>query len=183
MRPLRLFAIILALSSALNASAQYKDESSVMKIKGSKVYLGDEKQTLEQAQLLFSDVAGIDRSADYLKYRHWYKAGLGMTIGGASLMALGGLTYLGTAVYAIIAGVPLALTGNDMPAGVDIAAWTSVISLIGGAAVTIAGIPVLCIYENKLDDMADEYNSSRPVPSATLSFGTQRNGIGLALNF
>ena len=114
MRPLRLFALILALSSALNASAQYKDESSVMKIKGSKVYLGDEKQTLEQAQLLFSDVAGIDRSADYLKYRHWYKAGLGMTIGGASLMALGGLTYLGTAVYAIIAGVPLALTGNDM---------------------------------------------------------------------
>ena len=78
MRPLRLFALILALSSALNASAQYKDESSVMKIKGSKVYLGDEKQTLEQAQLLFSDVAGIDRSADYLKYRHWYKAGLGM---------------------------------------------------------------------------------------------------------
>ena len=70
-----------------------------------------------------------------------------------------------------------------MPVGVDIAAWTSVISLIGGAAVTIAGIPVLCIYENKLDDMADEYNSSRPVPSATLSFGTQRNGIGLALNF
>ena len=129
---------------------------------------GKENINEKVQNFLFSDVAGIDRSADYLKYRHWYKAGLGMTIGGASLMALGGLTYVGTAVYAIIAGVPLALTGNDMPAGVDIAAWTSVISLI---------------YENKLDDMADEYNSSRPVPSATISFGTQRNGIGLALNF
>ena len=145
---------------AYAASAQ-----TVVDIKGSRVFQGGEKLSKEEAVLLMSDINGMDMSDDYLKYRKGYKAGLGMTIGGASLALVGAA---GT-VTSVLLALPYAFAGKESTM-LDVALGTSMVCAVGGIAVMIAGIPTLCVYKKRLNGLETEI-SAHP------------GGIGLTLRF
>ena len=116
-------------------------------------------------RILMSDINGMDMSDDYLKYRKGYKAGLGMTIGGASLALVGAA---GT-VTSVLLALPYAFAGKESTM-LDVALGTSMVCAVGGIAVMIAGIPTLCVYKKRLNGLETEI-SAHP------------GGIGLTLRF
>lgn len=156
----RIVFLIVSCLMAYAASAQ-----TVVDIKGSRVFQSGEKLSKEEAVLLMSDINGMDMSDDYLKYRKGYKAGLGMTIGGASL-ALAGAA--GT-VTSVLLALPYAFAGKESTM-LDVALGTSMVCAVGGIAVMIAGIPTLCVYKKRLNGLETEI-SAHP------------GGIGLTLRF
>lgn len=156
----RIVFLIVSCLMAYAASAQ-----TVVDIKGSRVFQGGEKLSKEEAVLLMSDINGMDMSDDYLKYRKGYKAGLGMTIGGASLALVGAA---GT-VTSVLLALPYAFAGKESTM-LDVALGTSMVCAVGGIAVMIAGIPTLCVYKKRLNGLETEI-SAHP------------GGIGLTLRF
>lgn len=156
----RIIFLIVSCLMAYAASAQ-----TVVDIKGSRVFQSGEKLSKEEAVLLMSDVNGMDMSGDYLKYRKGYKAGLGMTIGGASLALVGAAGTFTSVVLAL----PYAFAGKESTM-LDIALGTSLVCTVGGVAVMIAGIPTLCVYKKRLNGLETEI-SAHP------------GGIGLTLRF
>lgn len=172
-----LFLVLLPLIS-VSLSAQTHVE-----IKRDRVFQDGRKLTVNQAVSLFSDVNGIDLSDEYLKNRNCYRAGLGLIIGGSSLVSAGALVMGGGAISAVILGVPLALSGEDMPRGVDIALGTGCAVMIVGAAAIVAGVPTLCVYRSRLKRLGEEYDASMSSQGTELTFGLQDCGIGFALNF
>lgn len=176
MKKVFFIALLSVISFSLSAQTH-------VEIKRSQVFQDGQKLTKDQAAALFSDVNGIDMSGDYLKYRSGYKTGLGLIIGGSSLLSAGALIMGGGAVSALLLGIPVALTGEDMPKGVDIAIGVGCGAMIAGAAALVAGVPTLCVYKSRLKNMGKEYNSSRALQDVQLTFGPQNGGIGFALNF
>lgn len=174
----RVLFIALASLLSLSLSAQTHVE-----IKRSRVFQDGQKLTKEQAIVLFSDVNGVDLSGDYLKYRNGYKTGLGLIIGGSSLLSAGALVMGGGAVSALLLGLPVALTGEDMPKGIDIAIGVGCGAMIAGAASLVAGIPTLCVYKSRLKNMGEKYNASGTSQDIRLTFGPQNCGVGFSLNF
>lgn len=156
----RIVFLIVSCLMAYAASAQ-----TVVDIKGSRVFQSGEKLSKEEAVLLMSDINGMDMSDDYLKYRKGYKAGLGMTIGGASLALVGAA---GT-VTSVLLALPYAFAGKESTM-LDVALGTSMVCAVGGIAVMIAGIPTLCVYKKRLNGLETEI-SAHP------------GGIGLTLRF
>ena len=51
-----------------------------------------------------------------------------------------------------------------------------------GAAATLTGIPLACVYRSRIKDMTSSYNRQHSHPVA-LSFGAQPSGIGVGLRF
>lgn len=192
------FLVFCLMTISMVLSAQYAEipAEQCIYMKGSRVFLDQEKLTKEQACALFSDINGIDRSEDYLKYRTGYKTGLGLTIGGSSVFFLGGMTFMAGTLGAIVSGIAVGMAGAvTVVAGgsadsVDNSAFNTVralisaggISSIAGVAMMAGGIPTLCVYKKRMKDMSHEYNYTA-ASSVKLTFGTQRHGIGLALNF
>lgn len=156
----RIVFLIVSCLMAYAASAQ-----TVVDINGSRVFQSGEKLSKEEAVLLMSDINGMDMSDDYLKYRKGYKAGLGMTIGGASLALVGAA---GT-VTSVLLALPYAFAGKESTM-LDVALGTSMVCAVGGIAVMIAGIPTLCVYKKRLNGLETEI-SAHP------------GGIGLTLRF
>ena len=129
----RIIVVLIAVLAAVSASAQYADmENRAVEIKGSRVFVDGEKLSKEAATALFADMNGVDRSGDYLKYRKGYKAGLGMVIGGASLVSAGALVMGGGAVSALILGLPVALTGEDISRASSITLILLLLLSVGG---------------------------------------------------
>lgn len=167
----RFFFIMTALLLTLTASAQYAYPDAVTaEIKGSRLFVDGEKLSKDEAVLFLNDRYGMDVSQDYLKYRKGYKAGLGMTIGGASCAVAGLFVTAGAAVAALVVGVPSSFAGKEVPKGIDIALGIGYGSVIGGTAVMLAGIPTLCVYKKRLNGVE-------------AGFGIQENGVGLAFRF
>lgn len=173
----RIFFLLLLSLISISLSAQTHVE-----IKRDRVFQDGRKLSGSQAVALFSNVNGIDLSDEYLKNRRCYRAGLGLIIGGSSLISAGALVMGGGAVSAAILGLPLALSGEDMPKGVDIALGTGCAAMIVGAAAVVAGVPTLCVFRSRLKTMGEEYNASTS-QGAALTFGLQNNGVGFAMNF
>ena len=145
------------LSVAFVSKAQYAiDPSQKMDIKGSKVYIGGEKLSLYDGAGCFNDINGVNLSDDYFKYRRGYKAGVGMMIGGASAMAVGFVSSVGT----LAAILQVVLSGNEV-ADITTASWyMSYAMMYGGAMVFVAGIPTACVYKCKLNKLQGKYNLS-----------------------
>ncbi len=132
---LLLFALI-----GMNVMAQYSNtedfEIKPVDIKGSRVFVDGVKLDKEKAAACFSSLDGVDRSADYLKYRAGYKTGLGLTIGGASLAVVG----FGSAFVGVLVALPHAFAGEEH-LGSDIAIYSGVTAMAVGGACFVAGIP------------------------------------------
>lgn len=152
-----LFTVIF-MTIAFAASAQYAVHPTTIDIKGSRVFVDGEKLSLDSATACFSSMDGTDRSADYLAYRKGYKAGLGMTVGGATCAVVGGVAFLGSFVAALAHGLSASFAGEEVPIWVDAALYTSTAVTLGGTAVFLAGVPTLCVYKNRLNKLEKAYN-------------------------
>lgn len=179
----RVILIIFTLAIAFSASAQYATvPQGTLKARGAKIFCDGEKLTLDQTKTIFSDFGGIDRSGDYLTYRKGYKTGVGLSVGGASLVLVGlPAAYIATA-YAVAAGLGTA-AGAEMPKGVDYAVYGTYGATMVGALIMLSGIPTAAVYQHRIKRMTSDYNalgkSSRPV----LTFGPASSGIGIAMSF
>lgn len=178
----RLSLTLVFIVSVLSVSAQYVTYPTELSTRGSTVYTGYEKLNRQEAAAMFSDMGGVDRSAEYLKYRSAYKAGLGLTIGGAAATAVGSVTFLTGIVAAVIAGIPAGMSGKDMPCGIVATYVTGGTLACVGLASMIAGIPTLCVYKSRIKGMVSDYNDMNQ-SRTQLTFGGQSNGLGFALNF
>ena len=105
---------------------------------------------------------------DYLRYRSAYKAGVGLSVGGAALTVAGGMTFSVSAVAALIAGIPLAFSGGEMPKGIETGIYAGLGATALGAAAMLAGIPVAAVYRHRIKKM---------------TIGLPSSGFGLAMTF
>lgn len=167
---LLLFALI-----GMGAMAQGFSSDAIGKkpidIYGSKVYIDDYELDKYNAAACFSSLGGVDRSADYLRYRAGYKTGLGLTIGGASLAVVG----FGTAVTGYLAAYYKSNDGKDYSVE-DTVGAIGVVSVVAGAACVLAGIPTICVYKARLNRLEDDYNTS-------LRIGASPGGLSMAISF
>lgn len=169
----RLIVILFTLClTAWCASAQYA-RPSVLNVRAGKVFADGVKMTEGEAFNLFADLNGYNRSFDYQNYRNGYKTGAGLMIGGAGAFVLGWCTFYGGVMSVLLNGVtgaaPMIMAGS--------------ILFYGGAGCMIAGIPVLCVYNSRIKDLAHAYNYSNSRSDVSLNFGATNNGVGFALNF
>jgi hypothetical protein len=165
---LLLFALI-----GMSVMAQYSNpgvENEPIDIRGSRVFVDGFKLDKYNAAACFSSIDGVDRSAEYLKYRAGYKTGLGLTIGGAALMPVGYGMFLGGFIWAwnaettagCIAGEAVMLLGAG--------------SIVAGGLCVLAGIPTLCVYRTRLNRLEKKYNTS-------LSVCSSPGGLSMAISF
>lgn len=142
-----------------------------IKMLGSMVYMDGKKLNKDNAAACFSSLDGVDRSADYLKYRAGYKAGLGLTIGGVSLAAVG----FGSTLVGVLVALPHAFAGEEH-LGSEIAIYTGFGAMAVGGACFVAGVPMICVYKTRLNRLKKAYNLS-------LQVGTTSNGLSMAICF
>ena len=178
----KFYVICVGLLIAVCASAQYVPGYSSLETKGSRVYADGVLLDKSAAASCFSNLGGADRSEDYLKYRSAYKAGLGLTIGGASAVAVGSVTSLVGLIATVVVAPAAALGGKEVPGkitGITIAG----VSVMGvGVAALVAGIPTMTVYRKRIKNLSDAYNNQKGMKT-DVSFGGQSCGLGLALNF
>lgn len=159
MKRLLLILIFLALSAVANA--QYTDNG--FSVKRGKVYSGDVCLTEGQTMDLFSNVGGVDRTADYLDIASRYKVGKTMNTVGLVTFGVSGITGV-----ASLLGIFINM-GDKVKFNLCRASLcASGILFWGGAITSIYG----SVKKRKANDDLWE-----------LTFGAQQNGLGLTFNF
>lgn len=164
------------------AQYAYSNETAEIRSRGSKIFVGDEKLSKREAFELFNQVGGEEMGNDYLSYRRGYRVGVGLSVGGASLVAVGVPASMFSITYALAHGFAAGFSGQEIPAEVDVALYGSFGVTLAGAAMMIAGIPTACVYRHRIKKLTNEYNStmaSKPI----VTFSPARSGIGIAMNF
>lgn len=155
----RLLLLLSFVMMSLSASAQYADLS----IKRGRVYAGDELLTETQLLDLYSNVGGVDRTADYLDIARRYKVGKTMNTVGLVTFGVSGITGV-----ASLLGIFINM-GDKVKFNLCRASLcASGILFWGGAITSIVGM------KKKRKASEDLHN---------LTFGAQPGGLGLSLNF
>ena len=189
----RMIFILAALFMATTAFAQYNDAATdFMTMKKGSLWLGQEKITKENVQIVFSYVEFQER---WRNVNTGYKTGLGLTIGGSALTAAGVTLvacFLDDRMLFETKSIWLDLFGNSKDGLEDALNGLkeeSVLALSGdimvsvGIPILLAGIPTLCVYKSRMKNLAEDYNASKKSTEMSLSFGNQAYGLGFALNF
>ena len=159
MKRLTLILITIALSVA--AHAQYADNE--LRVKRGKVYSGEVRLTEAQTMDLFSNVGGVDRTADYMDIAHRYKVGKTMeTVG---LVTFG---VSGVAGVASLLGIFIHMGNKTMFNVSRVSLCTCGVLFWGGAITSICGT-------------TKKRNANQDLRELTL--GVQQNGLGLSLRF
>lgn len=158
----RLLMLLTFLSFAYAASAQYIDDALIVK-KG-RIYQGGVLLTEKQALTCFSDLNGVDKSVDYLKFTHDYKVGKGMQTGGAIAASLsvvtGGICLM--TMFNVKDDLKFKLVQGGM--------ITSGLILWGGVITSACGT-------------AKKRRANRSLSELTINIQSTDNGLGLALAF
>lgn len=155
----RLLLLLSFVMMSLSASAQYADLS----IKRGQVYAGDELLTETQLLELYSNVGGVDRTADYLDIARRYKVGKTMNTVGLVTFGVSGITGV-----ASLLGIFINM-GDKVKFNLCRASLcASGILFWGGAITSIVGT------KKKRKASEDLRN---------LTLGVQPGGLGLSLNF
>lgn len=155
----RLLLLLSFVMMSLSASAQYADIS----IKRGQVYAGDELLTETQLLDLYSNVGGVDRTADYLDIARRYKVGKTMNTVGLVTFGVSGITGV-----ASLLGIFINM-GDKVKFNLCRASLcASGILFWGGAITSIVGT------KKKRKASEDLRN---------LTLGVQPGGLGLSLNF
>ena len=157
----RLFLLLSFVIMSLSASAQYADTD--LSIKRGQVYAGDELLTETQLLDLYSNVGGVDRTADYLDIARRYKVGKTMNTVGLVTFGFSGITGV-----ASLLGIFINM-GDKVKFNLCRASLcASGILFWGGAITSIVGT------KKKRKASEDLHN---------LTLGVQPGGLGLSLNF
>ena len=155
----RLLLLLSFVMISLSASAQYADLS----IKRGQVYAGDELLTETQLLDLYSNVGGVDRTADYLDIARRYKVGKTMKTVGLVTFGVSGITGV-----ASLLGIFINM-GDKVKFNLCRASLcASGILFWGGAITSIIGT------KKKRKASEDLRN---------LTLGAQPGGLGLSLTF
>ena len=155
----RLLLLLSFVIISLSASAQYADLS----IKRGQVYAGDELLTETQLLDLYSNVGGVDKTADYLDIARRYKVGKTMNTVGLVTFGVSGITGV-----ASLLGIFINM-GDKVKFNLCRASLcASGILFWGGAITSIVG--------TKKQRKASE-------DLRNLTLGVQPGGFGLSLNF
>lgn len=155
----KLLLLLSFVMMSLSASAQYADLS----IKRGQVYAGDELLTETQLLDLYSNVGGVDRTADYLDIARRYKVGKTMNTVGLVTFGVSGITGV-----ASLLGIFINM-GDKVKFNLCRASLcASGILFWGGAITSIVGT------KKKRKASEDLRN---------LTLGVQPGGLGLSLNF
>lgn len=182
----RLLLAVFALVIAATASAQYVSSTPAqIEARGSRIFCDGEKLSKEKAAALFSDFDGADRSDEYLRYRKGYKTGVGLSVGGASLVVLGGSAFCVSSVLALVAVPLIGASGQEVPKGLEVALSASLGSAALGAVMMLAGIPTASVYQHRIKKMSKEYNalSAKDSEKPMLTFAPAKSGIGITMSF
>lgn len=189
--------IVSVTLSGVSANAQYisdMPEDWPVVRKGADFYANGEILTPEQLGSLLSYTDGITLS-QVEQYQKGFRTGKGLLIGFGSLTGAGLLTLgvgaVGVFVEAIALGIgvslfaPLYAVSGDSPdaslnSGFIYVTYAGLAAAGVGVLGLAAGTAVYCVYKKRLNRVADSVNASREV---RLSFGVQKYGAGLALNF
>ena len=155
----KLLLLLSFVMMSLSASAQYADLS----IKRGQVYAGDELLTETQLLDLYSNVGGVDRTADYLDIARRYKVGKTMNTVGLVTFGVSGITGVAS-LLGIFVNMSDKVKFNLCRASL----CASGILFWGGAITSIVGT------KKKRKASEDLHN---------LTFGAQPGGLGLSLNF
>lgn len=155
----RLLLLLSFVMMSLSASAQYADLS----IKRGQVYAGDELLTETQLLDLYSNVGGVDRTADYLDIARRYKVGKTMNTVGLVTFGVSGITGVAS-LLGIFINIGDKVKFNLCRASL----CASGILFWGGAITSIVGT------KKKRKASEDLRN---------LTLGVQPGGLGLSLNF
>ena len=146
---------------SLSASAQYADTD--LSIKRGQVYAGDELLTETQLLDLYSNVGGVDRTADYLDIARRYEVGKTMNTVGLVTFGVSGITGV-----ASLLGIFINM-GDKVKFNLCRASLcASGILFWGGAITSIIGT------KKKRKASEDLRN---------LTLGAQPGGLGLSLSF
>lgn len=157
----RLLLLLSFVMISLSASAQYADTD--LSIKRGQVYAGDELLTETQLLDLYSNVGGVDRTADYLDIARRYKVGKTMNTVGLVTFGFSGITGV-----ASLLGIFINM-GDKVKFNLCRASLCASGILFWGSAITsIVGT------KKKRKASEDLHN---------LTFGAQPGGLGLSLNF
>ena len=155
----RFLLLLSFVMMSLSASAQYADLS----IKRGQVYAGDELLTETQLLDLYSNVGGVDRTADYLDIARRYKVGKTMNTVGLVTFGVSGITGV-----ASLLGIFINM-GDKVKFNLCRASLcASSILFWGGAITSIVGT------KKKRKASEDLRN---------LTLGVQPGGLGLSLTF
>jgi hypothetical protein len=155
----RLLLLLSFVMMSLSASAQYADLS----IKRGQVYAGDELSTETQLLDLYSNVGGVDRTAEYLDIARRYKVGKTMNTVGLVTFGVSGITGV-----ASLLGIFINM-GDKVKFNLCRASLcASGILFWGGAITSIVGT------KKKRKASEDLRN---------LTLGVQPGGLGLSLTF
>ena len=175
----RCLLILFLLTLSLAASAQYIHR------KGGHMTRDKETISLEEQQLILSDINGVDYNGLWKDYNTWRKTGLGLTIGGSVVAGGGALTFLtgalvsmlGAAVGAVggavggsIGGSEGAQSGAQAGAEAGVQAGQPImtgglIAMGVGAVALGAGIPVLVVNCKRMNRITADYNATLPEPA------------------
>ena len=155
----KLLLLLSFVMMSLSASAQYADLS----IKRGQVYAGDELLTETQLLDLYSNVGGVDKTADYLDIARRYKVGKTMNTVGLVTFGVSGITGV-----ASLLGIFINM-GDKVKFNLCRASLcASGILFWGGAITSIVGT------KKKRKASEDLRN---------LTLGAQPGGLGLSLTF
>ena len=152
--------------------------------------------TPDEMAVILADVNGVDRTADWYKYKGKRALGEGLIIGGSATAAAGAVVFVGTGVVWVLCaalggGLAGALGGDGQEAVDDISKqfepWFigSGALTIAGAGAAIAGIPILVSNNKKLNGIVNEWNevNAPKTEEVSLNFGAAPSGVGFTLNF
>jgi hypothetical protein len=177
---LSLFAVLISIA----ASAQYASvPHSELEVRGSRIFCDGEKLSKEKAAALFSDFGGVDRGDEYLRYRKGYKTGVGLSVGGASLVVLGGSAFCVSSVLTVVTAPLIAASGQEVPKELEVALSASLGSAALGAVIMLAGIPTASVYQHRIKKMSKDYNALGQKQEPVVSFRPASSGLGIAMTF
>ena len=168
----RFILILLLIAASVTAAKAQYARSLDISSRGSSIYVSGEKLTAQQAADLFSDFGGAQMGEDYLSNRRGFRTGLGLTIAGPPAFVLGSTAY--------VVGALMTLDSTLSPMSY-IVCYTGATMAVSGALMTVAGIPTLCIYRNRIKNSVAEYNTKKSQP--VLTFSPASSGIGVAMTF
>lgn len=194
----RIIISIACLLLSVAAFAQFNDTefSGLLERHRAGMRLNGTDLSKEEMAIILSDINGVDRTADWAKYKHNRALGKGLIIGGSSAAAAGALVFVGTGVVWVIVaafggGIAAAAGGDGQEVVDDVSKQFAPWFIGSGAAVgaglasAAAGIPICIVNNKRMSGIVNEWNAANGQAGSEVSFnfGAAPSGVGFTLNF